>query len=124
MDEYEIDKLPAEGMAVFVAATTGDGEAPDNMKVFGRSCCFVEISSRHLPLRSQSFWRFILQRGLPPTALQSLKFSIFGLGDSGYAQFNATARKLQQRLLQLGAAEFCPRGLGDDQSEPLGMDGA
>jgi len=124
LDEYKIEKLPSEKLAVFVAATTGDGDAPDNMKV--RCVAHVltcgNICDRH-GHPAQGFWRFLLQRNLPKTALDKLAFSVFGLGDSGYAKFNATARKLQQRLLQLGASEFCSRGLGDDQSEPLGMDG-
>ena len=32
-----------------------------------------------------------------------MKFAIFGLGDRKYAKFNAMARKLRQRLSQLGA---------------------
>lgn len=35
-----------------------------------------------------------------------MSFAVFGLGDSGYAKYNATARKLHARLLQLGAAEL------------------
>ena len=48
MDEYAIDKLPSEKMAVFVAATTGDGEAPDNMKVWAalqRNCGNISTSA-------------------------------------------------------------------------------
>lgn len=39
-----------------------------------------------------------------------------------YAKFNATSRKLNARLLQLGAVPLVDRGLGDEQS-PLGIDG-
>lgn len=35
-----------------------------------------------------------------------MRFAVFGLGDSGYAKYNATARKLHARLLQLGAVEL------------------
>lgn len=35
-----------------------------------------------------------------------MRFAVFGLGDSGYAKYNAAARKLHARLLQLGAAEL------------------
>ncbi|CAN0242169.1 unnamed protein product, partial [Hapterophycus canaliculatus] len=99
-----LDSIPApraleSSLAVFVVSTTGDGEVPNNMS---------------------AFWRFLLRRGLPANCLESMRFAVFGLGDSGYAKYNATARKLHARLLQLGAVELVDRGLGDDQS-PRGM---
>ena len=36
MDEYSLDHLPQERLVVFVASTTGDGDAPDHMVHFGR----------------------------------------------------------------------------------------
>jgi len=65
----------------------------------------------------RNFWKFLLIKELPSDSLANVQFSIFGLGDSGYSKFNATARRLYQRLLQLGAKEFHERGLGDDQHE-------
>lgn len=108
---YSLDELPlvvASDSAtdpavatVFVASTTGDGEMPDNGK---------------------AFWRSLLRRDIGPQALSSLRFTLFGLGDSGYPKFNAAARKLHTRLTQLGAIAFYDRGLGDEQS-PLGLTG-
>lgn len=48
-------------------------------------------------------WKFLLRSDLPANSLKQLKFSVFGLGDSSYALFNAMAKKLTQRLLDLGA---------------------
>jgi sulfite reductase alpha subunit-like flavoprotein len=48
-------------------------------------------------------WRFLLRKDLPPGSLSKLKFTVFGLGDSSYEKFNAMAKKLTQRLLDLGA---------------------
>lgn len=45
-------------------------------------------------------------RGLPGDLLKGMRFAVFGLGDSGYTKYNATARKLHARLLQLGASEL------------------
>jgi len=84
--------------ALFVVSTAGQGEVPDNMKVF---------------------WRNLLKKSAP--RLDSLQFSVFGLGDSSYPIYNAAARKLTQRLLDLGAELFYPRELGDDQ-DPMGYD--
>jgi len=70
----------------------------------------------------KNFWKFLLIKDLPSDSLENVQFTVFGLGDSGYQKFNAMARKVYQRLLQLGAKEFHERGLGDDQHE-FGYDG-
>ncbi|CBZ56126.1 hypothetical protein NCLIV_065520 [Neospora caninum Liverpool] len=85
-----------DAVVVFVVATTGYGEMPEN---------------------AQKFWRLLLRASLPPNLLTNLKFAIFGLGDRLYRQFNFAARKLQMRLKQLGAQEFYRIGLGDDQHD-------
>lgn len=102
LDEYERTNLNHESMVIFICSTTGDGEEPDNMK---------------------SFWKFILRKNLPCDVLKSLKYAVFGLGDSSYTKFNFPAKKLFRRLSQLGAQAICPRGDGDDQHY-LGLDGA
>jgi len=65
----------------------------------------------------KNFWRFLLIKELPSDSLAGINFTVFGMGDSGYVKFNAVARRLYQRVLQLGAKEFHERGLGDDQHE-------
>lgn len=44
-----------------------------------------------------------------------------GLGDSSYAKYNFAAKRLNKRLLQLGARLILPIGLADDQHD-LGYD--
>jgi sulfite reductase alpha subunit-like flavoprotein len=56
---------------IFVVSTTGDGKPPANM----RQC-----------------WQYLLQRRLASNALASIRFSVFGLGDSSYDKYNAAAR--------------------------------
>lgn len=101
MDEYDPRRLPGESLAVFVASTTGQGEAPDNMR---------------------RFWRFLRRKDIPPGSLSATHFSVFGLGDSSYPVYNAVARRLYQRMLDLGARPVVERGLGDDQ-HPRGFNG-
>ena len=96
LDEYPILQLPTTKLAVFVIATTGDGEAPQTML---------------------NAWKFLLRSDLPANSLKNLKFSVFGLGDSSYALFNAMAKKLAQRLMDLGATLFHKVGLGDYQHD-------
>ncbi|GMF10596.1 unnamed protein product [Phytophthora lilii] len=94
MDAFPAAQLPQCATVVFVVSTTGDGEAPENMR---------------------SSWRALLRKTLPPQWLAGVRVAVFGLGDSSYAKYNAAARRLQARLLQLGASELIDRGLGDDQ---------
>ncbi|KAM4850691.1 NADPH-dependent diflavin oxidoreductase 1 isoform X1 [Urocitellus parryii] len=100
LDSYAVANLIREPLVVFVCATTGQGDPPDNMK---------------------NFWRFIFRKNLPSTSLCQMDFAVLGLGDSSYAKFNFVAKKLHRRLLQLGASALLPICLGDDQHE-LGPD--
>ncbi|XP_006062609.1 NADPH-dependent diflavin oxidoreductase 1 isoform X2 [Bubalus bubalis] len=96
LDSYPVVNLINEPLVIFVCATTGQGDPPDNMK---------------------NFWRFIFRRSLPSTALCQMDFAVLGLGDSSYAKFNFVAKKLHRRLLQLGGSALLPMCLGDDQHE-------
>ncbi|KAJ0405292.1 hypothetical protein ATCC90586_007331 [Pythium insidiosum] len=103
MDDFPVAQaLPACRLVVFVVATTGDGEAPTNMR---------------------ASWRALLRKSLPVDWLRGVEVAVFGLGDSSYAKYNAVARRLQARLVQLGASELVERGLGDDQ-HAFGLFGA
>ncbi|RQM16716.1 hypothetical protein DD237_001762 [Peronospora effusa] len=95
MDAFPVSQLlPQCSTVIFIVSTTGDGEAPENMR---------------------NSWRCLLQKKLGTQWMVGVRFAVFGLGDSSYAKYNAVARRLQGRLLQLGASELIERGLGDDQ---------
>ena len=96
LDDYPIASLVREKMAVFVVATTGQGDPPDNML---------------------QFWKFILRRNLPQNSLANVKVAVLGLGDSSYLKFNFVAKKLAKRLEQLGASTVVPVGLADEQHD-------
>ena len=96
MDEYDITQLPTEHIVIFVISTTGQGEPTATMK---------------------TSWKFLTRKDLPSDSLINLNFTVFGLGDSSYEIFNAMARKMYQRLLQLGANCFHDRALGDTQHD-------
>ncbi|XP_044510868.1 NADPH-dependent diflavin oxidoreductase 1 isoform X2 [Mangifera indica] len=69
------------------------------------------------------FWRFLLQKTLSKQWLKGVHYAVFGLGDSGYQKYNFAAKKLDNRLSDLGAMAVVERGLGDDQ-HPSGYEGA
>ncbi|KAJ3375657.1 NADPH-dependent diflavin oxidoreductase 1 [Allomyces arbusculus] len=101
MDDYDRTRLIDEAPVIFVCATMGDGEEPDNMK---------------------AFWKFLLRKSWPRDILSNLEYTVFALGDSSYDKFNYPGKKLHKRLQQLGARPFYPKGEGDDQHY-LGVDG-
>lgn len=100
LNDYSVSHLIQEKVVIFVVATTGQGDPPDNMK---------------------AFWKFILRRNLPSKSLINVHFAVLGLGDSSYLKFNFIAKKLHKRLLQLGGNDILPVGLADDQHD-LGAD--
>ncbi|XP_068020311.1 NADPH-dependent diflavin oxidoreductase 1 isoform X2 [Melanerpes formicivorus] len=100
LDSYDVANLINEPLVVFVCATTGQGDPPDNMK---------------------TFWRFLFRKSLSPSSLCQLDYAVLGLGDSSYPKFNFIAKKLHKRLLQLGGNPLLPVALGDDQHD-LGPD--
>ncbi|XP_029300133.1 NADPH-dependent diflavin oxidoreductase 1 [Cottoperca gobio] len=100
LDNYNVANLISESLVVFVCATAGQGDPPDNMK---------------------NFWKFVFRKSLPVGSLSRLDCAILGLGDSSYPKFNFVAKKLHKRLLQLGASVLLPVGLADDQHD-LGSD--
>ncbi|XP_013410123.1 NADPH-dependent diflavin oxidoreductase 1-like [Lingula anatina] len=102
LDDYNVAKLIEEGLVVLVCATTGQGDTPDNMKMF---------------------WRFIMRKNLPGNSLSNVKYGTIALGDSSYQKYNVVGKKIFKRFEQLGATAVLPICLGDDQHE-LGPDSA
>ncbi|XP_025962039.2 NADPH-dependent diflavin oxidoreductase 1 isoform X1 [Dromaius novaehollandiae] len=100
LDSYDVANLINELLVVFVCATTGQGDPPDNMKMF---------------------WRFLFRKNLPASSLCQMDYAVLGLGDSSYPKFNFVAKKLHKRVLQLGGSPLLPVSLGDDQHD-LGPD--
>lgn len=96
MDDYNATDLINEKALIFVCATTGQGDEPENMK---------------------HFWRFLLRKSLPRDSLQGVNIAVLSLGDSSYQKFNWVGKRLSKRLVQLGAKEILPIGLCDDQHD-------
>lgn len=89
MNEIGFGNLTKEQtpLVIWVASSTGDGEAPDNATVF---------------------YNDIRKRSHEPGMLSGIRFTGLGLGDSNYTRFMHVPRVLKSRFLELGANEFFP----------------
>ncbi|XP_047379875.1 NADPH-dependent diflavin oxidoreductase 1 isoform X4 [Sciurus carolinensis] len=136
LDSYAVANLIREPLVIFVCATTGQGDPPDNMKSSSPSryppCYRVSLevgaltwvscacrtsgglysgkTCRPLPCVRWTLPSWAL--GTPPTPMGQPRC---------IHRFNFVAKKLHRRLLQLGGSALMPMCLGDDQHE-LGPD--
>ena len=85
LSNLSAEKTP---FVVWVASSTGDGEAPDNATKFYND---LKNKTKH-------------EAG----ALQGIQFTGLGLGDSNYTRFMHVPRVVKSRFLELGATEFHP----------------
>ena len=95
-----LDSVPEDCLVFFVMATYGEGEPTDN------AVDFWELLSDEAPTFSQD------EGDEQP--LKNLRYVAFGLGNKTYEHYNEVIRKVDQRLLQLGAKRIGQRGEGDD----------
>ncbi len=86
LDSIELTDLAQIEHAVIICSTFGEGEPPDNAKKFYGSVMADDAPS------------------LPST----FNFSVCGLGDSSYPDFNKCALDINSRLVALGANECAP----------------
>ncbi len=86
MAQTDLAKLAGEKNVLVITSTYGDGEPPDNAKAL------------HTALGTAS-----------GDALKNVRFSVCGLGDTNYTQFNQCAKDLDARLEKLAAVRICER---------------
>ena len=99
MEDYPIEDLPKEENIVFLSATAGQGEFPQN---------------------GRGFWDQIKDN--TELDLASINYSVFALGDSHYwprkedkHYYNKPGKDLDRVLANLGGKRLAEIGLGDDQ---------
>jgi sulfite reductase alpha subunit-like flavoprotein len=50
------------------------------------------------PANMSAFWKALMNPGLPRSMFSAVNFTVFGLGDSGYPDYNIIARTLWARM--------------------------
>lgn len=110
IDSVPLDELKNEEFVAFVTSTAGQGEPPQN----GRET-FKALNAA-------------ATRG--DKLFYTLKFTVFGMGDSHYwprpedaHYYNKPGKDLDRRLEQLGGERVADLGLGDDQDADGPMTG-
>jgi len=95
MNEIDFGRLTKDQtpLVIWVASSTGDGEAPDN---------------------ATTFYNDIRKRSHEQGRLSGIRFTGLGLGDSNYTRFMHVPRVLKSRFLELGAEEFFPSAEADE----------
>ena len=96
LDDFNFSELPAASTLIILVSTCGLGDFPQN---------------------ARKFWSSLKCADLSITLLKDVKYAVFGLGDSTYAQFCFASEQLDLRLAALGAQRLIPRGAGDDRDE-------
>lgn len=88
MDVYDCDIqiLTEHPVCLLFASTWGEGEPPDDAEDFYNA---LETNTE--------------------LNLSSLQFAVFGLGDSGYEQFNECGKNFDRMLSERGAHRILPR---------------
>ena len=95
--------MPENRLIIIIASTTGDGEVPENGARFFRKLKLA-AHGQSIKITNDNFNQW----------LNGTYFSVLGLGDSNYSQFNKAARDIYDHMLSLGAKPFMSLELADD----------
>ncbi|KAF0691124.1 hypothetical protein As57867_017541, partial [Aphanomyces stellatus] len=95
LEEFEPSNLKNLAYAIFVVATYGEGDPTDN---------------------AVEFMKFLndTDGNLSDGEFSTVKYTVFGLGNKQYEQYNAVGRNVDRLMAKHGAERVYPLGEGDD----------
>lgn len=97
-DQSHLADFPRSRIAVFILATYGEGDPPDNT---------LDFCSVLGQFRCQEQGEKILEK---------LRYAAFGLGNKNYAEYNRIVDSVNESLILLGAQQLVPVGKGDEST--------
>eukprot|EP00741_Cyanophora_paradoxa_P003771 tig00000093_g3665.t1 len=100
-EECTAETVASSSHIVFVTSTAGAGDFPENMK---------------------SLWES-LEEASAGSEFEGVRYAVFGVGDKGYKKYCEAAKKVDERLAELGCKRLVERGSGD-QAAPGGAEAA
>ncbi|CAJ1351344.1 unnamed protein product, partial [Effrenium voratum] len=96
-DMEEFKSVTSGAVCVVMCATCGHGDFPQN---------------------SGLFWSGLSSPSLANKELAEMRFCVFGMGDRSYHDsFCEAAKKIEARMVELGAEKLLDMGIGDDRDE-------
>jgi len=93
MEDFDEEDFKQHRCVVVVVATYGEGDPTDN---------------------AVEFFKWIQDQDLAEDTLKGMSFTVMGLGNRQYVNFNSCGKTADARLEQLGASRIYVRGEGDD----------
>ena len=109
LDLVEHKDDDGKARAVFLTATYGEGEAPDNATLFVEALC-EKAETKILGADDETSM-------VDSAILGDLEFCVFGLGNRQYDHFNAMGKFFDRVLTRLGGQRILTLGLGDDDND-------
>jgi len=93
MEDFDEDQFQRHKCVIVVVATYGEGDPTDN---------------------SIEFFKWIQDKGMGDDTLADMSFTVMGLGNRQYVNFNSCGKVADQEMERLGAKRVYGRGEGDD----------
>jgi NADPH-ferrihemoprotein reductase len=97
LEDFEPEQVQNARLGVFLVATYGEGDPTDNSAKFYK-------------------WLKNEDHNLPSDFLSKLQFTVFGLGNSQYENYNKMGREFNEKIAELGGERVFDYGEGDDDA--------
>jgi len=93
LEDFDADMFAQHKVVVMCLATYGEGDPTDN---------------------SVQFFNWLQDKDLPEETLKGVQYTVMGLGNRQYVNFNACSNMCDERFEELGAERIYEKGIGDD----------
>eukprot|EP00921_Rhytidocystis_pertsovi_P025388 GHVQ01040979.1.p1 GENE.GHVQ01040979.1~~GHVQ01040979.1.p1 ORF type:complete len:527 (+),score=63.91 GHVQ01040979.1:140-1720(+) len=96
LEDFDPEEFVQQTWVVLLVATYGEGGPTDNA------------------VQADKWWS---SEERETDCLSTMNFSLFGLGNRQYPDYNEMGKNVERHMKRLGATEFCIRGEGDDDED-------